>query len=53
MREGGLEPPCRKAPDPKSGVSAISPPPHSGTLLEAGILREYFTLVYVLFIKEL
>ena len=28
MREGGLEPPHLTAPDPKSGVSAISPPPH-------------------------
>jgi hypothetical protein len=27
MREGGLEPPHLSAPDPKSGVSAISPPP--------------------------
>jgi hypothetical protein len=25
VREGGLEPPSPKAPDPKSGASAISP----------------------------
>lgn len=27
VREEGLEPSCREAPDPKSGVSAIPPPP--------------------------
>jgi hypothetical protein len=32
MREGGLEPPHLSAPDPKSGVSAISPPPHRAFL---------------------
>lgn len=34
MREEGLEPSCREAPDPKSGVSAIPPPPHVSKVSE-------------------
>ena len=30
VRVEGLEPPCLAAPDPKSGVSAISPHPLKG-----------------------
>ncbi len=42
LREGGLEPPHLTAPDPKSGVSAISPPPHRDRL-EAVVFRALMT----------